>query len=62
MKVIFERVEDDNYLEISLTSIEMDYLDMNQVMTKEINIGKKKLNVSVLKLKREEEDYATEEG
>ena len=58
MKVIFEVVDGERYLEIVLSAFEQDLLDDYRLITKEIKIDKHVYQLSVRKnLLEEEKDH-----
>ncbi len=60
MKVLQETVEMEKYLEVALSDFDMDLLDDQRILSKEIKIGKTSYQFCIRK-ETQEEKYAPEE-
>ena len=60
MKVIHSEVEGVDYFKISLTSIDLDYLDLSYMICKEIEVKDNKMSFSVTKELKDESDASEE--
>lgn len=49
MKVIVETVDNERYIEVVLTDFNLDLIDDNRLVTKQITIGKQKFSFAVRK-------------